>query len=189
MADADQRPRGLIRVMAVIDAVSVWVGKAFAWMIFPMVGSLVYEVFARYLFSSPTVWATDMTFMLYGSFFMLGAAYTLQRQGHIRTDFFYRLWSVRRQGLIDALLYLFCFFPGIGIFLWIGWDYAYDSCMRAERIVTSPWMPPIYPFKLVIPVSTALLLLQGVSEFLKSVYASLTGKWIDGRGEVTAYDQ
>ena len=93
-----------------LDQVSIWSGKAFAWLIIPMVICLVYEVFARYLFNAPTLWAYDMTYMLYGSHFMLGAAFTLAMQGHIRTDFFYRLWSVRWQGTVDSLLYIFSFF-------------------------------------------------------------------------------
>ena len=101
------RTRSAIKPLAQI---SIWSGKAFAWLIIPMVLCLVYEVFARYLFNAPTLWAYDMTYMLYGTHFMLGAAYTLAMQGHIRTDFFYRLWPVRWQGTLDSFLYIFSFF-------------------------------------------------------------------------------
>ena len=110
-----------------------------------MVVCLVYEVFARYLFSAPTVWAYDMTYMLYGSHFMLGAAYTLAVQGHIRTDFFYRLWPPRWQGAVDAILYACLFFPGIGFFLVEATDFAVTSWVRQELGISSPWNPPIYP--------------------------------------------
>jgi TRAP-type mannitol/chloroaromatic compound transport system permease small subunit len=142
-----------------------------------MVLSLVYEVVARYALGAPTVWAYDVTYMLYGTFFMLGAAFTLKRKGHIRTDFFYGRWSPRRQGAVDAVLYAVGYFPALVIFLWVAWDYAGTSWARGERIVTSPWMPPVYPFKTVLPVTAALLLLQGVSELLKSVYAATRGRW------------
>ena len=72
------------RLTQALDAITRAVGRVTAWLIIPMVGSLVYEVFARYLFDAPTVWAYDMTYMLYGTFFMLGSAWTLQRGGHIR---------------------------------------------------------------------------------------------------------
>jgi TRAP-type mannitol/chloroaromatic compound transport system permease small subunit len=125
-------------------------------------------VTARYLFNAPTEWAYDMTFMLYGTFFMLGSAWTLQRGGHIRTDSFYSKWSKRTQARIDLICYLAFFFPAIAILAWLGSEYFWKSYQQNERIVTSPWLPIVWPFKFVIPVSAVLLLLQGVSECLKS---------------------
>lgn len=171
-------PPALRRAIAFLDGVSLWSGKIVAWLIFPMVGSLVYEVIARYAFNAPTVWAYDMTYMLYGSFFMLGSAYTLLRKGHIRTDMFYMNWPVRRQGWVDTMCYVLFFFPGMIAFLVVSWDFFWISWERGERIVTSPWMPIVYPFKAAIPLATLLLLLQGVSELLKSLYAALKGEWL-----------
>lgn len=170
-------PTAFYSILRVLDSVSIWSGKLFAWLVVVLVGGLVYEVVARYGFSAPTIWAHDMTYMLYGSHFMLGAAYTLHRQGHIRTDFFYRLLPVRWQGAIDAILYLLFFFPGVALFFWVGWHYTHVSWIQGERSIQSPWQPPLYPFKTVIPLSAALLFLQGISEFLKSVYAALRGEW------------
>ena len=164
-------------VIKAIDTISIWSGKTVGWLILPMVGSLVYEVFARYLFNAPTVWAYDMTYILYGSFFMLGAAYTLQRRGHIRTDMFYGAWSPRRQGLVDAVCYVLFFFPGMIVFLVVTWDFFVVSFGQGERVVTSPWMPVIYPLKGAIFVATFLLVLQGVAEFLRSCYAAAKGEW------------
>ena len=166
----------LDRLTAALDVPARIVGKAIAWLIFPMVGSLVYEVAARYAFDAPTIWAYDMTFMLYGTFFMLGSAWTLQRQGHIRTDSFYANWSRRTRGIVDVLCYLVFFFPALTIFLVLGWEYFTRSFEQNERIVTSPWLPIVWPFKLVIPVTAALLLLQGVSELLKSAQAIVQGE-------------
>jgi TRAP-type mannitol/chloroaromatic compound transport system permease small subunit len=171
-------PRPLLHTIRVLDSISVGSGKLVAWLIIPMVASLVYEVIARYLFNAPTEWAYDMTFMLYGTFFMLGAAYTLQKKGHIRTDSFYSAWSVKRQGSVDAVCYLLFFFPALVAFLIVTWDYFAISYVRHERIVTSPWMPIVYPFKFVMPLATALLLLQGISELIKSIYAALRGEWL-----------
>ena len=126
----------------------------------------------------PTLWAYDLSYMLYGAMFMLGAAYTLQRGAHIRTDFLYQNWPVRVQALVDAACYVLLFFPGIAIFLWIGTEFAWQSYLREERSVGSSWMPIIYPLKAVLPIATALLLLQGVAELLKCVYAIRTGKWL-----------
>jgi len=174
----DSRQAGAVtRVTRVLDGVTRWSGWIVAWMILPMVGSLVYEVIGRYFFSAPTVWAYDMTYMLYGSFFMLGAAYTLLRKAHIRTDLFYGQWPPRVQGAVDLACYLLLFFPALTLFLVVGWDYFWASFQRNERIVTSPWMPIVWPFKAAIPLATALLLLQGLSETLKSIHAVVRGEW------------
>ncbi len=160
-----------------LDKVGIWTGKLFAWLIIPMVGALVYEVVVRYFFEAPTMWAYDMTFMLYGTHFMLGAAFTLQKGAHIRTDFFYRLWSQRTQAVVDLSIYLICYFPGVGFFLYVSTGYALKSWEQSERIITSPWLPIVYPFKTVIPLTAALLLVQGVSEVLKCIEAIKRGRW------------
>ena len=157
----------LVRVANAIDTFVRVVGKAIAWLILPMVMSLVWEVTARYGFNAPTEWAYDMTFMLYGTFFMVGSAWTLQRGGHIRTDSFYSKWSRRTQARVDLACYLVFFFPAITIFAWLGWEYFLKSYGQNERIVTSPWLPIVWPFKFMMPLSAVLLLLQGVSEFVK----------------------
>jgi TRAP-type mannitol/chloroaromatic compound transport system permease small subunit len=168
-------PPALAKTIRIIDGISILSGKTVGWMILPMVFSLVYEVFARYLFNAPTIWASDVSQILYGMFFMLGSAYALQRQQHIRTDFLYGKWSVRTRGLVDAALYIVFYFPALVVFLWFGIEYAHRSILFNERIVTSAWMPIIWPLKLAIPVSTLLLLVQGVSELAKSLHAAATG--------------
>lgn len=170
-------PKSLITLIRFIDGISIWSGKLIAWLIVPMVAGLVYEVVARYVFSAPTEWAYDMTYMLYGSFFMLGSAFTLQRKGHIRTDILYANWSPRRQGMVDAVCYALFFFPGLIAFAVVSWDFFWVALQRGERIVTSPWMPIVYPFKGVLPAAMLLLLLQGLSEFLKSMHAAIKGEW------------
>ena len=159
--------RPALRVAHALDAVARTVGKAIAWLILPMVGSLVWEVVARYFFSAPTVWAYDMTFMLYGTFFMLGSAWTLQRGGHIRTDVYYGKWSHRTQARVDLACYLVLFFPAMAVFFWLGAEYFWKSFQQNERIVTSPWLPIVWPFKFVIPLSAVLLVLQGVAECIR----------------------
>jgi TRAP-type mannitol/chloroaromatic compound transport system permease small subunit len=160
-----------------IDMVAIYSGRLVSWMIVPMVFSLAYEVVARYGFRAPTVWAFDMTFMLYGSFFMLGASYTLQRKGHIRTDSLYGGWSPRTQGIVDTICYLVFFFPFVLTFAVTGWEYFYKAYTSGERFVSSPWMAKVWPFKLVLPVAGALLALQGVSEMLKGFHAIKHNAW------------
>jgi TRAP-type mannitol/chloroaromatic compound transport system permease small subunit len=160
---------GSTRVTRVIDAFTRGVGRMTAWLILPMVASLVYEVTARYLFDAPTIWAYDMTYMLYGTFFMLGSAWTLQRGGHIRTDSFYAEWSPRRRALVDATCYVLFYMPAMAVFLYLGSEYFWKSFQQNERIVTSPWLPIVWPFKFVMPATAFLLILQGISELIKNI--------------------
>ena len=178
-----EQPLGLLKMIAAIDLVSIWTGRAAAVLIFPMIFSSVWEVVARYFFNAPTIWANDMSTMLYGALFMVGSAYALQRQQHIRTDWLYDKWTTRTKGIVDSTCYIMLYFPGLMIFLWVGWKYALRSTMLQERIISSPWMPWIWPLKLCIPLATLLLLIQGISELIKSLYAVKTGVDIHGETE------
>ena len=162
------KPDTLAQVTGVLDRVGRWSGIAVAWLILPMVLSLVWEVTARYVFDAPTTWAYDMTFMLYGTFFMVGSAWTLQRGGHIRTDTYYARWTPRTRARVDVACYLVLFFPALAILAWLGAEYFWKSFEQNERIVTSPWLPIVWPFKFMISFASVLLLVQGISELLKA---------------------
>ena len=174
-----EAPQALVSVIYLIDKyVGELSGKIFMLLIFPLIGALTYEVIARYAFNAPTIWAYDISYMVYGSHFMLGATYCLYKGGHIRTDVFYERFSVRWQGRVDAVLYLFFFFPGMIYFFMAGWEEALHSWDIGEQSLMSPWRPTLSPFKSVIPVAAILLMIQGVSELLKSMYAGLRGRWL-----------
>ena len=174
MSTADS---ALARAARRIDLVAIQTGRVVAWLIVPMVLSLVYEVASRYLFNAPTIWAYDMTFMLYGTFFMVGAAFTLQRKGHIRTDSYYGEWSPRRQAWTDLVGYLVLFMPVAAVFAFVGWGYFVKAYTSNETFVSSPWSPVTWPFKLMMPLAGALLMIQGVSECLKCLHAIRSGGW------------
>jgi TRAP-type mannitol/chloroaromatic compound transport system permease small subunit len=162
-----------------IDQIAIWSGRFAAWLIAPMVLSLCYEVIARYVFNAPTQWAYDMTFMLYGSFFMLGAAFTLQRKGHVRTDSFYSNWSPTRQAWTDLACYALMFFPVVSVFLFVGWGYFVKAFVTNETFVSSSWQPITWPFKMVMPLTGLLLFIQGISECLKCIHTIRFGHWPD----------
>jgi TRAP-type mannitol/chloroaromatic compound transport system permease small subunit len=166
----------LVAAVRAMDGVARWSGELFCWLIVPLVAAMTYEVIARYFFNAATIWSYDVSYMLYGSHFMLGAAYTLLRGGHIRTDVFYMNWRPRTKGIVDATLYLLFFFPGIALFLWMGLQEGLHSLDIKEVSDASPWRPAIWPLKLCIPLALALLFIQGISEFLKSLYAALENR-------------
>lgn len=174
-----RKDSGWARTARALDKFALASGHVTSWLIVPMVLSLTYEVVARYVFNAPTEWAYDMTFMLYGSFFMLGAAYTLQRKAHVRTDSFYAGWSPRRQAAVDLVCYLVMFLPFVGVFLFTGWGYFEKAWVNNETFVSSSWQPVTWPFRLAMPVAGALLLIQGLSEVLKCLHTLATGEWPD----------
>ena len=168
--------RQVARAVRTIDRFAELCGVAIAWLMVPLIVAVVYEVVARYAFGAPTLWSFDVTYMLYGAMFMLGAAYALRIGAHIRTDFFWERWSLRTRGIIDTIAYAGFFFPGIALFLWVGWDEAWYAYEIGELSEQTPWRPLLWPLKATIPLAAALLLLQGISELVKSVYAAFTGR-------------
>jgi TRAP-type mannitol/chloroaromatic compound transport system permease small subunit len=129
--------------------------------------AVAYEVAARYGFNAPTIWAYDVTYMLFGAQFMLAAAFTLLRGAHIRTDVFYERWSPRTRATVDAASYVLFFFPGMLFVLYASGAEAWQAWLIGERSDWTPWRPVLYPLKAVIPLSAALMLLQGFVELVK----------------------
>ncbi len=159
------------------DALSAWFGKAFAWLIILMTFGTAYEVLVRYALNAPTPWSLDVSFIMYGTLFMMGGAYTLSRGGHVRGDFLYRLWKPRVQAAVDCTLYFLFFFPGVLALVFAGYKYASRSFGFAEVSVNSPAGIPIFQFKAVIVVAGLLLLIQGIAEVCRCIVCMRTGAW------------
>jgi len=173
----DDMPRWMAGTITGIDWFSLWTGRLVCWLTVPMFGAMVFEVVGRHFFNAPTLWAYDVSRMLYGALFMLGAGYALSKGVHIRADFIYRNWSVQAQGTVDAVLYVLFYFPGLVVFLWASADFAWDAWDRGERGMDTAWMPHLGPIRSCLPIGVLLLLVQGVSELLKSLYAANRGRW------------
>ena len=174
----------LIAVTNKIDRFTDVIGLAVAWLNVPLVLAVSYEVIARYVFNAPTTWAYDMTYMLYGTIFMLGAAYALHKGAHIRTDFFFESWSTRTKGTIDSIAYLALFFPSLLLFFFVGVEEAWYAYQISETSEQTPWRPLLWPIKSVIPLACLLLMIQGVSEVIKSLHAALTGIELEHKEKV-----
>ena len=173
----EDMPPWMAHTIVAIDTFSLWVGRAVSWLLVPLMVGIVYEVFSRYFFTAPTVWAYDVSRMLYGAMFVLGAAYALSKGVHIRADFIYRRWSAKTQGRMDTALYLICYFPTLLIFLWVATDWAWISVSRGERGTDTAFMPLLGPVKSCLPFGIVFLLIQGVSELLKALHAARKGTW------------
>jgi TRAP-type mannitol/chloroaromatic compound transport system permease small subunit len=162
----------LLAITAKIDRFTDAIGVAVAWLNIPLVLAVAYEVMLRYVFNTPTIWSFDVTYMLYAAIFMLGAAYALHKGAHIRTDFFFESWSTRTKGMIDSIAYLVFFFPSLLLFFFVGAQEAWHAFIISETSEQTPWRPLLWPFKTIIPLTCLLLIIQGVSETIKSLYAA-----------------
>lgn len=174
----------MIRFIRFADALSAWFGKAFAWLIILMAVGTGYEVFVRYVLNSPTAWALDVSFILYGTLFMMAGAYTLSRGGHVRGDFLYRLWQPKNQAKIDLALYFLFFFPGVSALIFSGWKYAERSWRYGEVSVNSPAGVPVFQFKTVIVVAGILLFIQGIAQVMRCIHCIRTNEWLEAEEDV-----
>jgi len=155
---------------------SEWSGKAVAWLMLPLVFELVYDTVARYIFNAPTIWSFDLSYILYGVLFMVGGAYALLDEAHIRIEVFYDMFSTKGRAISDVIGYLVFFFPSIGVLFYFGIFYAAESWQILEHTTSSYWSPPIYHFKTIIPLAALLLLLQGMAKFINAIAIIIKGK-------------
>ncbi len=165
------------RFLFFIDSLSTWVGKSFAWLILVLTFGVSYEVFVRYVLRAPTTWAFDISYITYGAMFLMAGAYTLSRNGHVRSDMVYRFWRPRVQATMDLVLYMVFFLPAVGAWIYSGWAYAKISVQFREVSIFSPAGVPVFPLKALIPVTGVLLLLQGVAEIIRCILCIRLGAW------------
>lgn len=173
------------------DRLSTWTGKAFAWLIVALMLVVCAEVFKRYALNAPTAWIYDVNNMLYGTLFMMCGAYALSQDGHVRGDFLYASMKPRTQATLDLVLYIAFFLPGIGALTWAGWSYFQDSLAMNEQTFNATPLP-VYPFKFVIPLAGAIVMLQGLAEILRCVVCLRTGAWtprLKDAGEMDVVEQ
>ncbi|TRZ99838.1 MAG: TRAP transporter small permease subunit [Deltaproteobacteria bacterium] len=174
------------RVLFFIDHLSQWTGKAFAWSMLILTFATSYEVFVRYVIRNPTAWAFDLSYIMYGTMFMMAGAYALSQKAHVRGDFIYRLWPPRVQAGIDLVLYFLFFFPGMIALVYAGYVYAAESWayrpygvdgLVGEVSINSPVGVPVSPLKTILPVAAFLLVLQGIAETIRCIQCLRTGAW------------
>ena len=174
-------------MLHIAEGISTWVGKAFAWLIVGLMLLVVVEVFKRYALNMPTAWVFDASNMLYGTLFMMAGAYALAHDGHVRGDFLYGSMRPRTQAALDFVLYLAFFLPGVSALIWSGWTYFGDSLRIHEQTFNATPLP-VYPFKFIIPVAGALVLMQGLSEMLRCVVCLRTGRWSERLSDAEEID-
>jgi TRAP-type mannitol/chloroaromatic compound transport system permease small subunit len=165
------------KLLLAIDKVSTFVGQTFAWFIVALTMMISWEVFSRYVLDAPHPWAFDVMIMMYGTVFMMAGAYTLSKNGHVRGDVLYGFFPPRLQAGLDLTLYILFFIPGVVALAWAGYHFAGESWAINEHSNVTADGPPVYPFKTILPLAGAFLLVQGVVEIIRCVICLRQGYW------------
>jgi len=176
------------KLLLFVDKISTRVGQAFSFLILALTMHVSWEVFSRYALDAPRAWAFDAMIMMYGTLFMMAGAYTLAQNSHVRGDVIYGFFTPRAQATLDLTLYIVFFIPGVTALVWAGYTYAAESWAINEHSNITSEGPPVYPFKTVIPVAGALILMQGIVEIIRCVICIKQGKWPSRQQDVQEVD-
>ncbi|CAN1595399.1 FcbT2 TRAP-type mannitol/chloroaromatic compound transport system, small permease component [Candidatus Pelagibacterales bacterium] len=159
------------------DQFVVWIGRAFAWGIFILTAAVMYEVIMRYFFNAPTLWAFDFTIQMYGAVFMMGGASAMSTKTHVKADMYYNRLSEKGQAILDLVLFICFYAPGVFALTYAGYFYAKKAWIVHETSWNSPAQIQIYFSKSLIPIAGLLLLIIGISEIFRCIICIKTGKW------------
>lgn len=176
------------KALLFVDKISTFVGHAFSFLIVALALHVTWEVFSRYVLDRPHDWAFDVTIQMYGTLFMMAGAYTLAKNGHVRGDMLYGFFPPRTQATIDLILYVAFFLPGVTALTYAGYFFAEESWRINEHSTTTYGGPPLYPFKTVIPIAGAFVLMQGIVEMIRCVICLKQGGWPSREEDIEEVD-
>lgn len=152
----------------VLDSINEYAGRITSVVIYALLIVVVFEVISRKIFNAPTIWAFDLSVMLYAAMFLLGGGYALKYKAHVAIDVLTTRFSKKTQALISIVSHLVFFFPFMIVIIYVTGAFALQSWADLERS-QSPWNHPLYHFKTLMPIGFCLLFIQGISEFLKTI--------------------
>ena len=158
-----------------IGLLSEWSGGAVRWLLVPLIISIAYDVFMRYVFNAPTIWSFELSYMLGATLIMIGFAYVLYHRGHVSVDLIYSKFPTKVKLIIDIVLTVIFFFPLFFMLTKVSVEHALWSYSVNEIATESVWYPIIWPFKIAVALGFGLLFLQGVANFLKDIMTLIQG--------------
>lgn len=161
------------RCIDIIDLINEWIGKGVAWLTLAMVLVTFLIVILRYALDIGWIALQESVAYMHALVFMLGAAYTLKHDAHVRVDIFYQRCGVRSRAWIDCLGTLFLLLPVSAFIIWSSWEYVGDSWQIREGSRNSGGLPGLFLLKSSIIVMAALLILQGLALFLRNLLTAL----------------
>jgi len=157
-----------------MDALSIWSGNIVSVINPVVVFFVVYEIFLRFVFNAPTIWANESTVYLSAIGYLMGGAYALYYRAHVSVDMLYLRFSPRTRAILNVITFFFTLIY-LGALVWVGSKYAFES-LKIREATGSPWNPPVYPLKIAIPVGSFLLLLQAIANFLRDLAFTVRGR-------------
>lgn len=169
-------PRVIVCYVHWVDAFNRKVGRLVMLLIFVMMGVLLYGSVSRSLFNSPLTWGIEVSQFLMAAYYLLGGAYSLQMDSHVRMDLFYTRWSDRTRAMVDVMTMLLLFvFLGALLF---GGISSTGYALRYDETSYTTWAPPLAPIKIIMTTGILLMLLQCLSTFFKDI-AKIRGEVIE----------
>lgn len=166
--------RSIRTLTQALDNISEWSGRIFAWSVVPLTLLVTYEVISRRVFNAPHIWSFEIIVMFYGFHFTIVAAYTLYHKRHVNIDVILNRFPRKTKTVIEILGYLAFFFVFTSAILIFGIHFAKISWLTHEASETT-FGPPLYPIKTVVPIAAFLLILQGISDFIKKLVFLIKG--------------
>ena len=151
-----------------IDKINGYVGEFVCYWAIIAVFVYYYEVLVRYVFNSPTNWAHEGMFLMFGMQYVLAAGYTHREGAHVHVDVIYRLFPTRVKAWIDIFTFIF-FLIFVVALIWTGWIFAADS-IRVMEVSFTEWAIQYWPVKLSLSIGAFLLLLDGITKVVKDIY-------------------
>lgn len=158
----------LINTVRLLESLSEMVGRAVAWLTVFMVAVTFAVVLLRYAFDLGWIAMQESITYMHAAVFMLGAAYTFKRKGHVRVDVFYRHFGPRGRALVDIVGGLLLLLPVTAFIIWSSWDYVADSWNVLEGSREAGGLPLVFVLKTLIPVMFLMLLAQGSADIVRN---------------------
>ena len=165
----EQHGQNVEKISQIIDQLNEWTGRITAWLTLAMVAVTFMVVVMRYLFDQGSIALQESITFMHAAVFMLGAAYTLRHEGHVRVDIFYSRFGARGRAWVDLLGVLLLLMPVTLFITWISWEYVASSWSLLEGSREAGGLPGVFLLKSLIPLMAILLLLQGVAMGLKAL--------------------
>lgn len=155
-----------------VDAASRIVGKLAMYLIFLMMGILLFAAISRTVFNAPHIWAVEMSQFTMAAYYMLGGAFSMLLGAHVRMDVLYGQWSPKKRAAVDSFTIL-CLIFYLGVLLAGGISSTAYSLQYGQTNY-SAWAPPVAPIKIIMVIGILLMLLQSIATFFKNL-ATLKG--------------
>lgn len=162
------------KILSLIDGTNTWIGKVTSILSLVVALIISYEIFMREVLVKPTLWVAEGTVFGCGLLYLLGGAWTLKQDGHVRVDMLYHGLSKRAKAMIDCVTY-FAFLLYIVVMIWASWQYMEQSIAVRETTM-SPWDPAIWPLKIALVAALIMLLLQQTAKFVRDLYFVMKGE-------------